>query len=98
MRHMKAALGAHALLPWRHHRTQRHDDHPDPQKWPSVGEGFSSCPGPQRNPTRHALLWQGVLDAIDARYPDYHTAEIHIRVALINRSNVLGTAEIVRVA
>ena len=30
--------------------------------------------------------------------PDRQTAEIHIRVALINRFNALGTGEIVRVA
>ena len=30
--------------------------------------------------------------------PDRPAAEIHIRVALINRGNALGTAEIVRVA
>ena len=33
-----------------------------------------------------------------ARPPDRQTAETHIRVALINRFNTLGTAEIVRVA
>ena len=37
-------------------------------------------------------------DRIMARDPDRQTAEIHIRVALINRFNALGTAEIVRVA
>ena len=35
---------------------------------------------------------------IAERDPDRQTAEIHIRLALINRSNVLGTAEVVRVA
>jgi hypothetical protein len=30
--------------------------------------------------------------------PDRQTAEIHIRIALINRFNAFGTAEIVRVA
>jgi hypothetical protein len=33
-----------------------------------------------------------------AQDPDRQTAEIHIRVALMNRFNVLGSAEIVRVA
>lgn len=33
-----------------------------------------------------------------ARDPDRQTAEIHIRVALINRLNALGTAEAVRMA
>ena len=37
-------------------------------------------------------------DRIAARDPDRQTAEIHIRVALMNRFNALGTAEIVRVA
>lgn len=35
---------------------------------------------------------------IAARDPDRQTAEIHIRVVLMNRVNALGTAEIVRVA
>ncbi len=33
-----------------------------------------------------------------ARAPERQTAEIHIRIALINRFNALGTAEVVRVA
>lgn len=37
-------------------------------------------------------------ERISARDPDRQTAEIHIRIALMNRFNVLGTAEIVRVA
>ena len=37
-------------------------------------------------------------ERITARDPDLQTAEIHIRVALMNRFNTLGTAEIVRVA
>lgn len=37
-------------------------------------------------------------DRIAARDPDHQTAEIHIRVALMNRFNALGTAEIVCVA
>ncbi|TGD41150.1 IS5 family transposase, partial [Pseudotabrizicola sediminis] len=37
-------------------------------------------------------------ERIAARHPDSQTAEIQIRVALINRFNALGTAEIVRVA
>ena len=37
-------------------------------------------------------------ERIAARDPDRQTAEIHIRVALMNRLNALGTAEIVRVA
>ena len=37
-------------------------------------------------------------DRIAARDPDRQTAEIHIRVALMNRFNALGTAEVVRAA
>jgi len=37
-------------------------------------------------------------ERIAARHPDSQTAEIQIRVALINGFNALGTAEIVRVA
>ena len=35
---------------------------------------------------------------IMARDPDRQTAEIHIRIALMNCFNVLGTTKIVRVA
>ena len=41
---------------------------------------------------------KAVRERIAARDPDRQTAEIHIRVALINSFNALGTAEIVRVA
>ncbi len=37
-------------------------------------------------------------ERISARDPDRQTAEIHIRIALINRFNALGTAKIARVA
>jgi hypothetical protein len=37
-------------------------------------------------------------ERIAARDPDRQTAEIHLRIALMNRFNALGTAEIVRVA
>lgn len=37
-------------------------------------------------------------ERIAARDPDYQTAEIHIRVALMNRFNALGTGDIVRIA
>jgi hypothetical protein len=36
-------------------------------------------------------------ERIAARDPDRQTAEIHIRVALINHFNALGTAEVARV-
>ena len=37
-------------------------------------------------------------ERIAARHPDSQTAEIQIRVALVNRFSALGTAEIVRLA
>ncbi|RAK14200.1 hypothetical protein ATI53_1003178, partial [Salipiger aestuarii] len=37
-------------------------------------------------------------ERIAARDPDRQTAEIHIRIALMNRCSALGTAAIVRVA
>ncbi|AHD02182.1 transposase IS4 [Leisingera methylohalidivorans DSM 14336] len=37
-------------------------------------------------------------DRIAAKDPDGETAEMHIRIALMNRFPALGTAEIVRVA
>ena len=37
-------------------------------------------------------------ERIASRDPDRQTAEVHIRVALMNRFNALGTAEIKRVA
>lgn len=37
-------------------------------------------------------------ERIAARHPGSQTAEIRIRVALMNRFNAIGTAEIVRVA
>jgi hypothetical protein len=37
-------------------------------------------------------------ERIAARHPDSQTAEIQLRVALINRFDALGTAEIVSVA
>jgi hypothetical protein len=37
-------------------------------------------------------------ERIMARDPDRQAAEIHIRIALMNRFNALGTADIVRAA
>lgn len=39
-----------------------------------------------------------VCERIASGDPDRQTAEIHIRVALMNRFNALGTVEIERVA
>jgi hypothetical protein len=46
----------------------------------------------------HQLDLKAFGERIAARDPDRQTAEIHNRVALINRFNALGTAEVVRVA
>ncbi len=112
MRHMKAALGANPLLPRRHHRTRRHGDHPDPQEWPTLGEACPAAVA--RDETLRATRyygrafwkrWTGYYARSSAEAKrrglksfGYQTAEIHIRVALMNRFNALGTAEIVRVA
>jgi len=37
-------------------------------------------------------------ERINARDPDRQTAEIQIRIALMNRFSALGTAKIIRVA
>ncbi len=37
-------------------------------------------------------------ERIASREPDRQTAKIHIRIALVNRFNALGSAEIERVA
>ena len=37
-------------------------------------------------------------ERIDARDPDCQTAEVYIRIALMNRFSALGTAEIQRVS
>jgi hypothetical protein len=41
---------------------------------------------------------QSFGERIMTRDPDRQTAEIHIRIALMNRFNALGITEIVRVA
>jgi hypothetical protein len=54
----------------------------------------------------HARSWieakmrclKSFRERIAARHPDNQTAEIQIRAALINRFNLLGTAEIIRMA
>ena len=45
----------------------------------------------------HRRRRQAFGERISARDPDRQTAEIHIRIAFMNRFNALGTAEIVRV-
>ena len=46
----------------------------------------------------HRLALKAFAERSAARHPDCQPAEIQIRVALINRCNALGTAEIVRMA
>ena len=46
----------------------------------------------------HLLDLKAFGDRIAAKDPDRQTAEIQTRVAIMNRFNALGTAEIIRVA
>ena len=46
----------------------------------------------------HRLDLKAFGERIAARDPDRQTAEIQIRIALMNRFSALGTAEIIRVA
>ena len=46
----------------------------------------------------HRLDLKAFGERIPARDPDRQTAEIQIRIALMNRVSALGTVEIVRVA
>lgn len=58
--------------------------------------GYHAC---SRSRIKAKLRWLKSFDErIAARDLKRQTAEIHIRVALINRLNAFGTAEIVRVA
>ena len=52
-----------------------------------------SCPKSDRS---EDALPQSFGDRIASRDPDRQTAEVHIRVALMNRFNALGTAEVER--
>ena len=59
----------------------------------------AKMPSPVRsNRWRSPARLKAFGERIMARDPDRPAAEIHIRVALMNRVNALGTAEIVRVA
>ena len=81
-----------------------------PALWPGILEALDriSCPEPDRSKDALARSLEPVAlnlldlkafgERITARHPDSQTAEIQIRVALINRFNSLGTAEIIRVA
>ena len=65
-----------------------------PALWPGTLEALDriSCPEPDQS--EDAML-QDVPQRIAARHPHSQTTEIQIRVALINRLNSLGTAEII---
>ena len=69
-----------------------------------VGEQIGTVTAPSRDIASQcpAGQWMRCLKAfgerIAARDPDRQTAEIHIRIALMNRFSALGTAEIEPVA
>lgn len=82
-----------------------------PIRWPGLLDtldGLSRPKSGRSDPSRDiasqcsAGQWMRCLKAfgerIAARDPDRQTAEIHIRIALMNRFSALGTAEIERVA
>jgi hypothetical protein len=64
---------------------------------PGVLETLDRIPRPQRIEAKMRCL-KSFGERIMARDPDRQTAEIHIRIALMNRFNALGTAEIIRVS
>jgi hypothetical protein len=78
-------------LPHRHPRARPHSDHPDPKERAGVQRRLIGRTRPQRNPapTRYdgRAFW--------TRWTGYHARG---RIALMNRFNALGTAEIIRVA
>lgn len=52
----------------------------------------------QPDPQEWSRLAKGLSGGarIEAKEPDRQTAEIHIRIAMMNRSNTLRTAEVIR--
>ena len=95
-------------LPGRNRQKRDPTSHSPP--WQGVLEALDGISRPKSDRGKDALagsLEPVALNRLDlkafgeriaARRPDSQTAEIQIRVALINRFNALGTAEIVRVA
>ena len=65
--------------------------------WKGVLETLDRIPRPQPDRGEDALP-ETLRRAYQGKRPDRQTAEIHIRIALMNRFNALVTAEIVRVA
>ena len=82
--------GEHCLAPQRHPKG-------DPATRPDDLEKTirPPCPQPVEDLMRNLKPFS---ERIASRDPDRQTAEIHIRVASMNRFNALGTAEIERVA
>ena len=69
---------------------------------PAITSEVVSRPGCPRRFTRtcgvHLIALKAFGERIASRDPDRQAAEVHISVALMNRFNALGTAEIERVA
>lgn len=65
---------------------------------PKQGRGENALAGSLEPVAFHRLDLKSFGERIASRGPDRQTAEIHSRIALINRLNALGTAEIERVA
>jgi hypothetical protein len=63
---------------------------------PGILDALDRVPGRQPDRSKDALL-ESLRRTHRGKTPNSQTAEIQIRVALINRFNALGTAEIVRV-
>ncbi len=78
------------------HAPQRH-----PARYPALRQGvleaLDRIPHRSRIEAKMRCL-RAFRERIAARDPDRQTAEIQIRVDLMNRFNALGTAEIIRVA
>jgi hypothetical protein len=101
-------------MPHRHHPPTSHRDHPDPLERPAAVARNENLRATRHYGRAFWKRWTGYHvrsrieakmrclkafgERIAAKHPDSQTAEIQIRVALINRFNALGTAEIVRLA
>jgi hypothetical protein len=78
-------------LPHRHPRARPHSDHLDPKERAGVQRRLIGRTRPERHPAR-----RGTTEGHSGRAGRGYYA--HIRIALMNRFNALGTAEIVRTA
>ena len=80
---------------------RRRPGDPRPERNPALRPGLLKAMDriPRPKPDRgEDAMPKSFGERITARDPDRQTAEIHIRIALMNRLEALGTAEIVRVA